>query len=223
MPLISYPRTDGDGILKSAKNSFKATGYRSRSKKAPLFLKHAIGLVEFSGWLFKEIAWKKRFDEEREKFRTEFNNKVRRKFLRSLAKDEKLLAKDEKLLADGRFSQEDIGRLREGKCPHGYQVHHKVPIDDGGTNDFSNLVLIKNTPYHETVHSRFQTYQMAINKLKPGEEITVDFPVPETGTKIWPLGKEEPVKVILQTSAEGIKLRKQGLAKLAKRGIELNE
>jgi len=216
MPLISYPRTDGDSVLKSAKSSFRSTGYRPRSKKAPLLLKHAIGLIEFSGWLFQEISWTKRLDEEREKFRVEFNNRVRRKFL-------KTLAKDKKLLRTSRFSEEDIERLKKGQCPNGYQVHHKIPIDDGGTNDFDNLVLIKNTPYHETIHSAAQTYQSAINELKSGETVTVDFPVPEIGTKVWPLDRGEPVRVMLKTSVEGIKLRKQGLARLAERGIELNE
>ncbi|MGG1688404.1 HNH endonuclease signature motif containing protein [Pseudalkalibacillus sp. NRS-1564] len=32
---------------------------------------------------------------------------------------------------------------------NGYQVHHKLPLDDGGNNDLSNLILIKNDPNHK--------------------------------------------------------------------------
>ena len=35
-----------------------------------------------------------------------------------------------------------------GLVPDGWQVHHKIPLDQGGTNDVENLVLIKNDPYH---------------------------------------------------------------------------
>jgi hypothetical protein len=41
--------------------------------------------------------------------------------------------------------------MKEGLNPKGWQVHHNLPLDDGGTNDFTNLVLIKNDPYHKAV------------------------------------------------------------------------
>jgi hypothetical protein len=41
--------------------------------------------------------------------------------------------------------------MENGLCPDGCQVHHNKPLDDGGTNDFNNLVLIKNDPYHKAV------------------------------------------------------------------------
>ena len=50
--------------------------------------------------------------------------------------------------------------------PKGYQVHHELPLDDSGTNDFSNLVLIKNEPYHKVVTN----YQNSIARtMKIGE------------------------------------------------------
>jgi hypothetical protein len=60
--------------------------------------------------------------------------------------------------------------------PDGYQVHHKLPLDDGGTNDFDNLVLIKNDPYHKALTNA----QKALTRdMKPGQTIEVDFPAPE--------------------------------------------
>lgn len=39
--------------------------------------------------------------------------------------------------------------MRKGNVPLNYNVHHKLSLDDGGTNDFENLVLIENEPYHK--------------------------------------------------------------------------
>ena len=33
--------------------------------------------------------------------------------------------------------------------PLNYNVHHKLSLDDGGTNDLENLALIENEPYHK--------------------------------------------------------------------------
>ena len=35
--------------------------------------------------------------------------------------------------------------------PKGYQLHHELPLDDSGTNDFSILVLMKNELYHKVI------------------------------------------------------------------------
>ena len=64
--------------------------------------------------------------------------------------------------------------MKAGKVPAGYQVHHKIPIDAGGSNSASNLVLIKNDPYHLTVTN----YQNSIIKgMKPGDTRVMDWPV----------------------------------------------
>jgi hypothetical protein len=36
--------------------------------------------------------------------------------------------------------------MAKGRLPSGYQVHHLLPLDDGGTNALSHLVPIKNDP-----------------------------------------------------------------------------
>ena len=44
------------------------------------------------------------------------------------------------------FTEADILKIQNGYVPTGWQVHHKIPLEGGGTNDFSNLVLIQNEP-----------------------------------------------------------------------------
>ncbi|MGG0724315.1 HNH endonuclease [Bacillus mycoides] len=46
----------------------------------------------------------------------------------------------------------DIEDMKEyALVPDGWQVHHKTPLDQGGTNDVENLVLIKTHPYHKVI------------------------------------------------------------------------
>lgn len=75
------------------------------------------------------------------------------------------------------ISEKMIERMKtKGRPPKNWQVHHKLPLDDGGTNSFDNLVLIKNDPYHKVITNA----QRGLAKgLKPGQTKEVDFPVPD--------------------------------------------
>ncbi len=74
------------------------------------------------------------------------------------------------------MTETDINNLKKGLVPDGYQVHHKLPSDDGGTNDFQNLILIKNDPYHKA----FTNSQKELTKgLKVGDSIQINWPIPE--------------------------------------------
>ena len=73
-------------------------------------------------------------------------------------------------------SEKDITKILDGKVPDGYQVHHKLPLDDGGNNNLDNLVLIKNDPYHKVI-ANYQNN--ATRNLLPGEKIDIDWPIPE--------------------------------------------
>ena len=59
--------------------------------------------------------------------------------------------------------------------PQGWQVHHKLPLDDGGTNSFDNLVLIKNDPHHIALTNAQRTL---VGDLAVGQSRQVDFPIP---------------------------------------------
>ena len=96
-----------------------------------------------------------------------FNSTVRRDFVKRIADHPDVI---------NRLSSSQRELLQAGVIPKGYSVHHKLPLDDTGTNDFSNLVLIRNT----TEHSVFTTTQNAISRgMAPGEHRTVLWPVPK--------------------------------------------
>ena len=65
--------------------------------------------------------------------------------------------------------------IQNGRVPDGWQVHHKLPLDDSGTNSFDNLVLIQNEPYHKVITN----YQNSIaRQMEIGEVQVVQWPMP---------------------------------------------
>lgn len=101
--------------------------------------------------------------------RNDFNTSVRKSFLEDLSKNV------EYLKGSG-FTEKDIIKMQNGRVPDGWQVHHKLPLDDSGTNSFDNLALIKNEPYHKVITN----YQNSFAKqLEVGETKSVNWPIPE--------------------------------------------
>ena len=114
----------------------------------------------------KKINYVKRDRSVLKELRNDFNKSVRKDFLKSISSDIK------NLKSHG-LSETDIQKLKDGLVPKGYQVHHELPLDDSGTNDFSNLVLIKNDPYHKVITN----YQNSIARtMKIGESKEVLWP-----------------------------------------------
>lgn len=98
--------------------------------------------------------------------RIEFNNKKRKSFLQTLSND------TEKLTKAG-FTAEDIARLEKGKVPKNWQIHHKMPLADSGTNEANNLVLIQNEPYHKLITN----YQKKVTKnFQKGQNYRISWP-----------------------------------------------
>lgn len=126
----------------------------------------------------KEIEYIKRSTDELNILRKEFNSSIRKKFIEDLSNNIDYLKKIG-------FSDIDILKMRNGRVPNGWQVHHKLPLDDSGTNSFDNLVLIKNEPYHKVITN----YQNSFSRnLEIGEIKKIDWPIPEG--KIYPKGVE---------------------------------
>lgn len=96
--------------------------------------------------------------------RGQFNNKVRPNFLKFLSDHPDALST---------FDPDGLLRLANGNVPSGWQVHHKIPLDDGGTNAFDNLILIQNSPYHS-----------ALSKTQA--RITKDLPYNASRDVLWP-------------------------------------
>ncbi len=76
------------------------------------------------------------------------------------------------------FTERNFESLRRGKVPHGYNVHHIRPLDDGGDNRFENLVLLRAHPEHEAIH-RYLDPQL--RGLEVGQTRRVSLPQPEPG------------------------------------------
>lgn len=127
--------------------------------------------VELRGVDSVSVNYVKRDRTEYAALRRDFDSTVRGDFLRDLASDP---AKVDALRRAG-LDQAAIDRIASGRVPQGWQVHHKLPLDDGGTNSFDNLVLIKNDPHHIALTNAQRTL---VGDLAVGQSRQVDFPIP---------------------------------------------
>ncbi len=68
-----------------------------------------------------------------------------------------------------RFNQEELTKLAMGQRPdEKWEIHHKLPLDDSGTNNFSNLMLIRRDYEHYVFNSAQKsiTRKMASGEVK---------------------------------------------------------
>jgi uncharacterized protein len=129
--------------------------------------------VELPGVSTTKIKYTKRPRNEYDKLRSQFDSTVRENFLKKhLAGDPKKVEQ----LKNAGLTGADIKLLQDGYVPPGWQVHHKLPLDDGGTNDFDNLILMKNEPYHKTITN---SHNRAIEGMAVGETRDMDYPIPK--------------------------------------------
>jgi len=120
----------------------------------------------------KKVTFTRQTKEKVNLLRKKFNSSGRSRFNKGLVDNSEKI----KALKKRGFNAKDIENLKKGNVPSGYNVHHKVPLDQGGTNDFTNLSLIKNKPVHQAITSE----QARLTKgLKVGESKTVEFPIPK--------------------------------------------
>lgn len=119
-----------------------------------------------------EMVYTRRSQAERAALREAFDTEGRQAFLHHL-----LTERSAELRARG-FTERNLESLRFGKVPHGYNVHHIKPLDDGGDNRFDNLVLLRAHPEHEAIH-RYLDPQL--RGLERGQSRTVRLPMPDAG------------------------------------------
>jgi hypothetical protein len=117
------------------------------------------------------LTYTKRAPAETRVLRNAFNQSGRSDFLQHLAREDNI-----PMLRDRGLPDAQIRQLENGRVPEGFQVHHKRPLDDGGSNDFDNLVLIRNDPEHKALTN---TQNALTRGMQPGETRVVDFPIPE--------------------------------------------
>lgn len=126
------------------------------------------------GFHFEEITYTKRTKADTEALRRKFGSSVRSKFMKKISSDPVYVSQ---LRAAG-FDDKDLKIMKGGNVPTGWQVHHKLPLDDGGDNSFDNLLLIKNSPYHSVVTGYQKTYT---GKMQPGETVQIKWPTYNKG------------------------------------------
>ncbi|MFI8707607.1 WXG100 family type VII secretion target [Bacillus sp. NPDC077411] len=179
----------GESVLKSnfgdvyqeAKNKLAPYQYAKSSKDGDIFVGKLYGEdVHLKDVDVNKITYTKRSKEEAAELRKTFKNTVRKQFLYSLATDpEKILE-----LKKAGIPDFEIENMKKGKNPTGWQVHHNLPLDDGGTNDFENLTLIQNHPYHKAITN---TQNTLTKELTHGDSMDMDWPVPKYN--IYPKGE----------------------------------
>lgn len=121
----------------------------------------------------KEINYVKRDPSETMFLRKEFNNTVRKKFLNQLSNSSD---------AANVFEPSDLFKMSKGTAPDGWEVHHKLSLDDGGTNAIDNLSLIEKEPFHKVLTNMQRT---STRGMLPGESTVTPWVMP-TGS-IYPL------------------------------------
>lgn len=129
------------------------------------------------GWEMQPLSYTKRAPEETAALREAFDGGIRKDFLQDLG-----TRNADDLRAAG-MTDAQVARVASGRVPQGYQVHHLKPLDDGGTNSFDNLVLIRNDPDHMLVTN----HQNAVTRgMEPGDTRQVEWPMPAQPTTVWP-------------------------------------
>ncbi|MFI8319470.1 HNH endonuclease signature motif containing protein [Kosakonia cowanii] len=153
-------------VVRNPRSAEELTSYLGKYKRAHVLL---------DDMHVTEINYMRRDRAEYNALRKQFNNTVRPNFLKSLPDHPDAIST---------FDPADLMKLANGKVPSGWQVHHKIPLDDGGTNALDNLVLIQNSPYH----SALSKTQAIITKDLPYNSSTkVLWPSPKG--VIYPVGK----------------------------------
>jgi len=143
---------------------------------------HHSGARNLNGFSYQAVPYTKKLDRtlyKRERY--DFDRKERALWLRDIG------VTHANALRSVGITQHEIDRMVEsGKPPDGYQVHHRLPLDDGGGNSPDNFILIKDDVEHRALHGYYNPAELRIRQLAPGETATVALAVPPKDTIVYP-------------------------------------
>ena len=128
--------------------------------------------VTLPGVKTQRITYRKVDQSVADVVRAKFDSTEGASFLRSLADDPAKILQ----LKKAGLTDTQISAMKKGLRPDGFQIHHKLPIDAGGSNDPSNLVLMKNDPYHKVITNHQNDL---LRTLRSGGSAEYDCPIPD--------------------------------------------
>ena len=67
----------------------------------------------------------------------------------------------------------NIAKIRKGKVPKNFDIHHIIPLSGGGSNALSNLCLIEK-PLHKFLNRR--CFDPALKNIQEGETVEINIP-----------------------------------------------
>jgi len=67
----------------------------------------------------------------------------------------------------------NIEKIRKGKVPKNFDIHHIIPLSGGGSNALSNLCLIEKS-FHKFLNRR--CFDPALKNVAEGDTIEIDIP-----------------------------------------------
>lgn len=146
-----------------------------------VLLYHHSGARALHGFRYHLIPYEKKDREQYKNQRNEFSRKERGNWLKKIA----VTHRDE--LVEAGFSEKQIDHMKiMGRAPIGYEVHHRLALDDGGTNEDNNLILIRNDVEHRSIHGYYNPGELQIKLLSIGEKIPVALPIPPENAVVYP-------------------------------------
>lgn len=145
-------------------------------------LYHHTGARELPGFRYQEVRYEKKLDRAQYSAeRNAFDRSERKAWLQGIATSRRA-----ELLAAG-LPADQVDRMAiKGWVPIGYHVHHRIPLDDGGTNGADNLVLIRDDIEHRALHGYYNPSELRTRLLQPGERATIALAIPPADTVVYP-------------------------------------
>jgi hypothetical protein len=153
----------------------------ARQLTSAILLYHNSGAKALHGFRYQIFTYEKKDRALYQNQRRTFSQKERAQWVKNIATTSACE------LIEAGISQRDIEiMLKQGRAPTGYDVHHRIALDDGGTNDFNNLILIRNDVEHRSVHGYYNPGELRIKLLSVGDKAVVALPVPPANAVIYP-------------------------------------
>lgn len=142
---------------------------------------HHTGARALHGFRYQLIEYSKKDREIYKSERANFSKTARIQWLKTIANTHF------NELKQAGLTDSQINLMKDkGQAPLGYQVHHRIPLDDGGTNDFNNLILIKDNVEHRAIHGFYNPGELEIKLMTEGETAQIALPVPPVSAIVYP-------------------------------------